>query len=121
MNRSLAVSQEKQITSIIPRYFVHLKSVLFLGLYLVRSGVYERDQVFFVAHGNRLAVRGPRDINIFAFRVYGGHAFCHSRVPNSHRFVATGGAQKVGVRLVPAQLIDRAAVAFKCCFLVLEN
>ena len=59
VDAALTVGQEEKVTFFVPGDFVDLELELFLFLDLVRFGVDEGDQVFFVAHGDGFAVWRP--------------------------------------------------------------
>ena len=120
VDTTLPVRQKEQVAGVVPRDLVHFEVELFLSFDFVGSRVYESYEVFFIPHRYGVAVGRPRDVDVLALCVDGGDAFLDSGVPDAHWFVATGCTEEVGVGLVPAELVDGAAVVFEGDFLVLK-
>lgn len=109
----LAVGEKEKVTAIVPRDFIHLEAELFLGSDFVGARVDESDQVLLVAGCNRLAIGRPRYVDVLPLRVDYRGALARADVPDPHRFVATGRAEQVRCGVVPADLIDGAAVSLE--------
>lgn len=121
VHATLTVCQEEQVTFVVPCDFVHFEIELLFGTNFMRSRIDECNQVLFVAHSNRIAIRRPCDVDIFTFCVDGRCIFAGTNIPNANRFITAGRTQQIGQRCVPTQLIDGSSVATECGIFGLRN
>lgn len=121
VHATLAIGQEEQIAFVVPRDFVHLEIELLLGTDFMRSRIDECDQILFVAHGNRVAIRWPCDVDIFPFGIDCRCIFAGANIPNADSLIATCRWEQIGQSGVPAQLIDGTSVSAECGIFGLRN
>lgn len=113
LNTALAVGEEEEIVSHVPRDFVHLELELPLCLHLVCSAVDEGDQIFFVSNSDRVPVRTPSDVNVLPLGGHRGHRLVAPCVPHPHCLVPRGRGEHVWLGRVPTELVNTVAVALE--------
>jgi len=73
VDAAVAVGEEEHVVVVAPGDLVHLKLELLLGSGAVRPRVDEGHHVVLVAHGNRLAIRAPADVDVLPWRTTEEH------------------------------------------------
>lgn len=64
VDAAVAVGEEEHVVVVVPGDLVHLELELLLGSGAVRLGVDEGHHVVLVAHGDRLPVGAPADVDV---------------------------------------------------------
>ena len=76
IDTTMAIGKKEQIVGIIPGDLIHFYLKLFLSFDFVSLYIHKGDEVFFVAHGDGLAIWTPTNVDVFT---------CNKRQPRKFK------------------------------------
>lgn len=88
MHASQSIGEEEQVVRVVPRDLVYLEAEWLLHANFIGSRIYESNQILLVPYSYSLAIRGPRNINVFSLRASHSSRFCCAVVPDAYSLVA---------------------------------